>query len=101
MAEAKKPYRLDREELERVTAAMADRGVTNVCARCGKSEMQPLPVLMRLQFASMAEAVTGGFAEENMPTLLTTCNNCGWVALHALGVLGLMEMSRNRPGGLE
>lgn len=78
----------DRDVRRRVAARLEELGAVLPCPRCGTQEFGLLDGYVNLQMQPTVTAVAlGGLA---MPAVATVCKQCGWVALHALAVLGLL-----------
>jgi predicted RNA-binding Zn-ribbon protein involved in translation (DUF1610 family) len=73
----------------RVVAALRGKGVFNrACPSCGEKKIVAFPKVAVLQVSdTVTELWSGG---RTLPSAVTVCSNCGFVALHAFGALGLM-----------
>lgn len=80
---------LSSEIASRILKALATRAANRPCPRCGNESFALLDGLFHhtLQF-SLSEVTLGG---STVPTAVLACTNCGWLAEHALGVLGLLD----------
>jgi len=77
------------EEKQRIKKALEDKGATLPCPRCGNNSFTLLggyfnqPIQPNLQ-----GLVLGG---RSVPMAVVVCNRCGYLSLHALGALGLLQ----------
>lgn len=80
---------LNEHQVGLILSALTERGVKQPCPRCGneKFTLHPHLHVMPLQ-KNVLNLTLGGPA---LPAAITFCNQCGWVAEHALGVLGLLN----------
>lgn len=83
--------KLKSEILEKLTS----RGVNAVCPRCGNNSF----TLVDGMFVQVVQEDTdklrlGG---TTVPTVITACTNCGFIAQHALGALGMLEKEETKP----
>jgi uncharacterized Zn finger protein len=76
---------MDEKRLEEISRALTAKGVDRPCPRCGN-----------LQFSIIAEfsivleeSSSYDMGGRSIPTVIVACNECGYVAQHALGALGL------------
>ena len=82
------PPKFSDDERKRIVDALESRGAKAPCPRCGN----PNFVLVDGYFAhslqhSLQGFVIGGPA---VPVAVVACQRCGWLAEHAIGVLGLL-----------
>ncbi len=71
-----------RQELgEKLTA----KGAQLPCARCGNKDFLVMDGYAMLSV--QAETSGFNFGGKGIPSVITICANCGWLALHALGAL--------------
>jgi ribosomal protein S27AE len=81
---------LPQEFLDLLAKAFEDRGVNKPCPRCGHPyfSIYNSGVLNHVLQTYVDELnITGA----GYPTVITFCNNCGFVSQHALVALGLLD----------
>lgn len=77
---------VEKERANQIIQALSKKGANKPCPRCG-----------HLHFGVVAETSIPITSEPAIimpgwpvvPTVIVTCNNCGFVTQHALGALGL------------
>ena len=88
---------LPQEEQDRIVAALKQKGATRPCPRCNANAF----ALLGGYFNHAIEPRLGGMSigGPSIPTVVVVCSNCGWVAEHAVGALGLLpEPPQEEPG---
>ncbi|EMV9318616.1 hypothetical protein AADU72_004187 [Vibrio vulnificus] len=73
---------------DKIIAALEERGATQPCARCGKQQFDVISTANISLQQSASTMVVGG---PSIPSVYVGCRNCGSLAIHALGALGLLE----------
>lgn len=73
---------------QRIIEALDKRGANRPCPRCGNAEFLLVggyfnPIVQ----TELAGLILGG---PSVPTAAVICAKCGWLAQHALGLLGLL-----------
>jgi hypothetical protein len=84
------------EEKEKIIRAIESKGAKRPCPRCGSSNFS----LVSGYFNHFIQSQLGGvrMGGPSIPTAVVACNQCGWLAEHALGVLDLLpEDQTSRP----
>lgn len=81
--------KLPDEIKQKVVQILKEKGVTLTCPRCGNKAFT-------LQDGYVHHALTNNintvaFGGNTIPSVITVCNNCGFISLHALGALGLLQ----------
>ena len=75
--------------------ALKEAGATMPCPRCGKKEFTLIdgyvPLSVHTSTESFGSLIAGG---PTVPCLAVACTHCGFIALHALGVLKLLPVAR-------
>jgi hypothetical protein len=73
---------------EEIIKSLVERGATQPCPRCGNNKFTVVEGFFANPIQKdLKNLVLGG---ESIPTVVTACTKCGYVALHAMGVLGLL-----------
>jgi ribosomal protein S27AE len=73
---------------EMIIAALKERGVTAPCPRCGNLNFAIVDGFFNQPLQQDFNAlVIGG---RSLPTVVTACSRCGFLAQHALGALGFL-----------
>jgi hypothetical protein len=86
---------LTQEQKDKIIKALADRGVTLPCPRCGTYDFTLLDgYLNQIIQTEPAGIVLGG---RTIPSVVVACNRCGYLSQHALGILGLLPKEENKP----
>jgi ribosomal protein S27AE len=80
---------LTEEQKQQIIKALNDRGVSQPCPRCGNRSFSLIDGYFNqpVQPELSGGLVIGG---PTIPSVVTACNKCGFLAQHALGVLGLL-----------
>ena len=79
------------EQVQKIATALQERGIESTCPMCDKKEEM---VLNQGGFVIqvLREEVNVIKDERNsMPCIALICPNCGYVRMHAVGALGLIE----------
>lgn len=75
-----------------VIQALKDKGVDQACPRCGGRAFEVLDTTN----IGIEHGKRGFYqTEQVLPVAIIVCTNCGFVALHSLGVLGLAPKGIN------
>lgn len=83
---------LSPEEKKRIVEALQSRGALLPCPRCTNPNFTLFDYLLSHSvYARSGAFIVGG---PSLPVLVVICNRCGFVAEHALGSLGLMDLSQ-------
>ena len=91
-APAAKQQGLTPEQVATIKARLLELGVAGQCPRCGNPDFTVIAegvVSPAVQKDLNASAPIG--AAPTIPSLVTFCNKCGFLSLHALGVLGFLK----------
>jgi ribosomal protein S27AE len=87
MAETKQS--LDQKRLDEIVARLLERKAALPCPRCGNRQFTLLSGYFNPPIQTELKGlVIGG---PSVPCVAVVCNQCGFLAQHALGVLGLQE----------
>jgi ribosomal protein S27AE len=86
------------EQKENIAKALAQRGVTLSCPRCGDNAWSVLDAyISNLLTADAGEVALGGPV---LPTIGVICNRCGFLAEHSMSALGLPPDLSNHKRGI-
>lgn len=79
------------EQKHRIVEALAKVGARLPCPRCGNTNF----TLVDGYFNQPVQAELGGLVlgGPSVPSAVVVCNQCGYLAQHAIGVLGLLPES--------
>ncbi len=83
------PIELSPEEKQKISNRLQERGALLPCPRCGNQSFTLLDGYINhpLQNKVSAGLILGG---PIVPTIGVVCTRCGFLAEHAIGILGLM-----------
>ncbi len=80
------------EKQKKIMAALKDKGAILPCPRCGKQDFTLLDDYTTLAIQkNFDNIVIGG---PSIPSAVVICSNCGYISLHAIGALGLLEKGK-------
>jgi len=92
---------MDRNKLNEIIAALNLKKVSQPCPRCasknfsvvGESEISvtqpPLPASGMASLANLGRSLP---IKTTMPTIIVTCDNCGYISQHAQAALNLPSL---------
>lgn len=85
---------MTQEEKDKIIRSLTEKGAMRSCPRCDKNNFSLLDGYFNhpLQ-ANPATLMLGGLT---VPTIAIVCTNCGFLAEHALGSLGLLSQPPNK-----
>lgn len=87
------PEALSEPQAKKIVNILKEKGALGKCPRCGNPDFELQKTLTSLSVkADVSKTVLGG---KNIPATIAICDNCGYIALHSLGVLGLTEEFSN------
>lgn len=79
---------MDKERKDEIIKRLTERGALMPCPRCGNENFSIIDGYFNQTIQSEFKGlVIGG---RSVPTAIVVCNKCGYIAQHALGVLGLL-----------
>ncbi len=79
---------MDQTTRDEITKRLTEKGASLPCPRCGQSNFSVFGGYFNPSVQEELKAlVLGG---RSIPSAIVGCNNCGYLSLHALGVLGLL-----------
>lgn len=81
--------KLSQEQKKIIIKKLEEKGAKLPCPRCGSKQFTLLDgyFIQPIQSPISRSFVIGGPA---VPSIVTACNNCGFISQHAIGVLGLL-----------
>jgi hypothetical protein len=82
---------MDKKRQEQISNALKDKGVFQPCPRCRNLEFEVIGETM-LEISQAPVKWTVGAHKLQLPAvpvILISCKNCGFIAQHAAGLLGL------------
>ena len=89
---------LSQEERNRIVRALNERGANRPCPRCNNNSFSMVPGYFTHFIQQDTTNINLG--GPSVPTVVVVCDRCGWLAEHALGVIGLMPPPASpAPGG--
>jgi hypothetical protein len=77
-----------------IIKALADRGATLPCPRCGNDEFTLLDGYFNQIIQEEPRGIVLG--GRTIPLVAVVCKRCGWLSQHALGVLGLIPKEETK-----
>ena len=79
---------LSEAEKQKIIKALESKGAVRPCPRCGSNQFALVAGYFNhfIQSGLIGVSIGG----PSVPTAVVACNNCGWLAEHALGALGLL-----------
>lgn len=84
--------RLSSNAQNTIIARLEEVGADSPCPRCGNNDATLSDGYTIIPIRGNIKGITiGGRA---IPCVMTVCNKCGYVSMHALGTLGLMDMAK-------
>ena len=88
--------KLSEEVKTQIRHALKERNALNPCPRCGNREFVLADGILASPIQTNLEEFVLG---SSIPAAVVICNHCGYMSLHALGVLGLMDLVRGDDDG--
>jgi ribosomal protein L37E len=79
---------MNEEKKKEIISALKARQVTLPCPRCGNKVFTLLDGYINTSIQSDFQSFNLG--GPSIPSVATACDRCGFVSVHALGVLGLL-----------
>lgn len=84
---------LTTEERQDILAALLEKGANKPCSRCGHCTHTLLAACTNHSLFDYAIKLSYGGA--SIPCVATVCNNCGYLAQYAMGLLGLLKQNKD------
>jgi hypothetical protein len=86
---------ISEDEKKRIIDALNAKLAVHPCPRCGNPSFTLLPGYINQPLSEqISQIVLGGLT---VPTIAVACTNCGFLSLHAAGVLGLIPPQPQTP----
>jgi predicted nucleic-acid-binding Zn-ribbon protein len=85
MPSTTKELSMDKQRQEQIISALKEKGAIQVCPRCRNLEFEVIGESMIP--LTDRQSPLGGHAQ--IPTILVSCTNCGYIAQHATRLLEL------------
>lgn len=85
------------EQRQKILEALEKAGVKLPCPRCTNQDFALLDGYLN----NLVQAEVGGFVigGPSVPSVVVVCSRCGYLAQHALGVLGLLPRQEGASRG--
>ena len=81
---------LNEEQKKRIILRLSEKGAIRACPRCGKQNFTLLDgIFNQTVQADIKNLRMGG---TTLPAVVISCDNCGFLSQHSIGVLGLLDM---------
>ena len=90
--------KISNDTMKKIVDAFRKRGVSLKCPRCGQNKMAIIEegyLANVIQPTDLSQIAIQG---DNIPTIGTVCENCGFVAQHSLVILGLLPEQEETKG---
>jgi ribosomal protein S27AE len=81
---------------DKIIKALTERGANQPCPRCGNDAFTLLDGFFNQVIQSDPKGIVLG--GRTIPSVVVACNRCGYLAQHALGVLGLLVKEESKNG---
>ena len=80
---------MDESKRNEIIEKLREKGANRPCPRCGNTTFS----IIDGYFNQTIQDDFSGFliGGQSIPSAITACNNCGYLAQHALGILGLLD----------
>ena len=79
---------MNQQEKEKIAAALMQRGVKAPCPRCNSYNFEIVGLTTLFINEDQNFLKIGG---PGISTVIVACSNCGFITLHALNVLGIIN----------
>lgn len=79
---------LSESEVNSIIARLKEKGVSLPCPRCGQRNWNVDKKIHHVQVQGKSSGITIG--GPTIPSTVTYCTHCGFIAYHALGALGFL-----------
>ena len=83
---------MDQRRIDKIVAALNRKGVNQPCPRCSTNNFSVIgeSEILIDQSSRPKGLLAYGLPEITMPTVIVTCDNCGYISQHAQVALGLL-----------
>ena len=79
---------MDKDQRDKIISRLEEKGVKLPCPRCGNNSFSLIDGYFNQTIQNELKGlVIGG---PSIPSVITACNQCGFISQHALGALGLL-----------
>lgn len=79
---------MDKTQKDKIIKKLVEKGARLPCPRCGNNEFTVIDGYFNQTLQDQLQGlVIGG---PSIPSVVTACTRCGFLAQHALGALGLL-----------
>lgn len=79
---------------DKIIKALTERGASLPCPRCGNDAFTLLDGYFNQVIQEDPKGIVLG--GRTIPSVVVACNRCGYLAQHALGILGLLPKEENK-----
>jgi hypothetical protein len=83
------------DQKDAIIKALADRGANLPCPRCGNEAFTLLDGYFNQIIQEQPKGIVLG--GRTIPSVVVACKRCGYLAQHAVGVLGLLSKEEPKP----
>ncbi len=81
---------LTEEQKKKIIDTLSTKKAVNACPRCGKTAFTLVDGIFNQTVQSNIKSISlGGIS---IPTVIVSCDNCGFLSQHSIGVLGLLDL---------
>lgn len=92
MAGPPEDLKIPEDHQQNIIRALDQAGATGPCPRCANRQFSLIGGYFNLVLHRNVSTIE--LAGHSVPIAAVACTRCGWLALHAIGVLGLMAQAR-------
>jgi hypothetical protein len=85
------PGLLTNEQAQKVIDALNERGARANCPRCGNEHFGLVNAISLVGLQAPGQALAPFMGGPTVPCVLAYCTRCGFISVHALGVLGFLN----------
>lgn len=86
--------KISAENQNRIINRLESLNVSLPCPRCGSTNFTLSDGYNIIPVRADIKGITIG--GRSIPCITTVCNNCGYVSMHSMGILGLMDMVKGQ-----
>ena len=85
---------LTSNQKDKIVKKLHEVGAENPCPRCGNISFSLIDGIFNQTIQDDVKNIKLG--GESLPTIVTVCTKCGFISHHALGSLGLMNLTDDK-----